>query len=293
MDVFDGAVSKGLMTLDRAAGILQAKYKIIKSQYSQHIESPSAIHEVLSNSGVSDRVLSWLQSSGMARTLEFVHHPRFTSVLMLFLVPEGKEPIVWDWISRLLSDNGACDSNTARTAGRLLKSLIRTKTFYEPIDSSIESILQASETYRCHPGHVDFLGLPWRTLASRTATLAPQKPPASASLFDAYLGLAKYFKPLFVRLPVAHLHLHHPATPTHDRALEYFDDVKSGKEDCADLKDKHLAPRETAMAFDTVHHLSLIGKFEEAESLMTFVKSRYPDLWRMCPDGLLDYLEYS
>lgn len=293
MDVFDAAVSKGLMTLAIARGCIIAKSRMIDSPHGRFINDIPAINEGLSRSGVSDRVLGWLQSAGMTRTLEFARYYQFVQALVPFLIAEGKELIIWDWISRILSSNDASRENDARF---MLYNLVIGKTLnYQPVDSAIESLIQASRTYRSHPRHASLLRRTWISLAWRTTAIAPRTPPASASLFDTYLGLAEYFQPQSVELQVAHLHLHHPATPTHDRALEYFDDMESQEGDHLSLDDKGVVMRrkEAVMAFDACNHLSLIGKFEEADSLMDLIRSRYREFMGLFPGPSLSYLEQN
>lgn len=306
MDVFDRAVSKGLMTLDVARGCLLAQYKIILNQHFQnqylenphlkHISDQTAFQQDLASLDVGDRVLSWLASSGMRRSLDMLSHRAFIHELIPFLVAEGKELVVWDWISHVLSSNEARNGETL--AASLLHEFIQSKIKKSQlIDSPIESIVQASHAYRWHPRYANFLRNPWVAVSLRTTNIAPQTPPASISLFDAYIRLADDFQHLSVELPVAHLHLHHPGTPTHDRALKYFDDMENGKCGRPTGKRKRvervIQRREAMMGFDTVNHLSLIGKFEEAESLMDFLKSRYRDFMRLCPEATLNYLETS
>lgn len=292
MDVFDEAVSRGLMTVPIATGCLKAKQGIIGNSRSAFLDDEaSASSERFSGFDVSDRVLGWLRSSGMEGSLAFARHHNFVAALMPFLVAEGKDIIIWDWLTRLMSSHESHDEGSFAAARQILLYLVHSKTIgVECVDSAFESIIQASETYREDPRHGQLLIKAWRDVAWRTTSLAWQKPSPSVSLFDSYLGVANYLQPFRTKLPVAHLHLHHPATPTHDRAIEYLEQSK---------KEKTAPPermrREALMGVDAVSHLGLIGELEEAKSLMSFINHKYSFFFRQSQsdsgDELLDQLE--
>ncbi|SPO04267.1 uncharacterized protein DNG_06950 [Cephalotrichum gorgonifer] len=273
MDVFDEAVSKGLMTVPIATGCLKAKKSMLGDSGSPFLDDQqSASNGRFLGFNVSDRVLGWLRSSGMMRTFEFTHHPTFVGALMPFLVAEGKDVVIWDWLTRLMSSSEVHSKESFAAARHILLLLVQSKAMgVECVDSAFESIIQASETYRDDPRHGHLLVRAWRDVAWRATFLAWQKPSPSASLFDAYLGVADYLYTSHTKLPVAHLHLHHPATPTHDRALDYFGQTKKREKD---IPVERLR-REAMMGVDTVNHLGLIGNLEEAKSLMDFIQNKY------------------
>lgn len=293
MDVFDDAVSRGLMTAPIATGCLKAKQSLVRNSRSPFLSNQqSAGSDRFSGFNVGDRVLDWLRSSGMERTLEFAHHHNFVAALMPFLVAEGKEEVAWNWLTRLMSSRGANVEGSFAAARHILLYLVRSKAVgVECVDSAFESIIQASEEYRNDPRHGQLLVRAWRDVAWRTTTLAWQKPSPSPSLFDAYLGVANFLYPSHTNLPVAHLHLHHPATPTHDRALDYFNHARKGEK----AGPPERMQREAMMGVDTVSHLGLLGELEEAKSLMDYIHSKYSFFFQKSHaskgDELLDTLE--
>lgn len=283
MDVFDQAVSKGLMTLPIAAGCLVAKRRMISESRNAILDSQASANTAsLSEFNIGGRVLGWLRSSGMDRTLEFAHHGSFIEPLVPFLVAEGKEDVIWTWLASLMSRSDAHGEASSIAARQILFFLARSKAFdVECVDSAFESVIRASEAYRDHPRHEILLTKAWRYIAWRATSPFGQQSRPSVSLFDAYLGVANHLDPPRTKLPVAHLHLHHPATPTHDRALEYFEQVKkSGGAWPADP-----VRRKAIVGVDTVTHLGLIGQLEEAKSLMRFIHDKYSSFFQRSLSG--------
>lgn len=293
MDVFDEAVYKGLMTIPIATGCLKAKRKIIKDSRSALLDDQAPqSRSHLSNFGISDRVLGWLRSSGMGSNLSFAYHPGFMTALIPFLVAEGKDVVVWGWIKRLMSAAETQREGSIAAAREVLYLLVNSQTSdLECVSGAFESVIQASETYREDPRHDKLLTRAWRNVAWRAASPSWHKATPTVSLFDAYLAVADYLDPPRTKLPVAHLHLYHPSTPTHDRALEYFEQMKKGE----DSGTTEPIRKEAIMGVDAVSHLGLIGELEEAKSLMSFIQRKYSSFFdtagSITGDELLGQLE--
>ncbi|CAI4217145.1 unnamed protein product [Parascedosporium putredinis] len=290
--VFEEAALRGLMTLQIATGCLKAKHNLIQDSQSTFLDdSQSTSNEAFSGFDVSNKVLAWLRSAGLDRNLQFALHPNFVAAFMPFLVAEGREEVVWTWLARLMADDGPVADSSFAAARVMLLFLVRAKTVgVECVDSAFESIIQASETYRKDPRHGRLLGKAWRDVAWRTTTLSWQKPSPSASLFDSYLDIAELLYPSSTKLPVAHLHLHHPTAPSHDLAVDYFEEAK--KKDKIGPTDRMR--REAMMGVDAVSHLGLVGKLEEARRLLNFIHHRYSFFFHKPqgkPDDLLAQLE--
>jgi len=291
MDVFEEAVSKGLMTIRIATGCLTAKIHLIRDRQSIFGEDQQAANfEDYSGFDVSDKVMLWLRSAGLEQNLEFARFPRFAAVFVQFLVAEGREELVWSWIARLMSDDGPTSQASLDSARRLLLFLVRAEvTSAECIDTAFKSVVQASKKYRKDPRYRPLIIKPWLDLAKRATIASWRKPALSTSLFDSYHAVGRDLFPI-TKLPVAHLYLHHPTTPTHRPAVAYFEDVKD--RDISSNTDRMC--REAIMGVDAVHRLSLVGELTEAKNLLEFLQDRYFFFFRNSSadrhDHLLDQL---
>ena len=277
MDVFDEAVAKGLMTIPIAAGCLEAKRTMIVDSPWTPDEQASATSDSTSDFHVAHRVLDWLRSSGMDETLTFSTSERFIRALMPFVEAEGHEAVMWDWIVRLMPRSGIHNVHAAK---RILTTLVQRKAYgNESLEGAVELVIRVSETYRDDPRHATLLTPAWRYVAWKLSSPFWRKHHLSASVYDAYLGVADYLDPGRVELLVANLHLHHPVTPTHDRALKYFDLTSKTGGTKAEGSMPEAPWKEANMGVDTANHLGLIGEFGEARRLMNLIRKRYSTLF--------------
>jgi hypothetical protein len=294
MDVFDEAVAKGLMTVKVATGCLEAKRRLIAKEaglYELHPhkfqkQTPRKMDLVLGSMrtwtghDVADRLLTWLFASGEEKRLEYLADKSFVSRLMVFLVAEGKDHVVWSWIGKLMQRGRVTDYPLARN---LLYTLSATKLFEgESADSGLETIVDASNSYADHPLHKALLSSPWSGVASLTNNTAWQGSVASEALFNKFLTVSELLNRPTVELQVAHLHLHHPSIPTHHRATDYFATLaKKYPQSSARLpslgKDEMrvVVSKELNMGFSAVNLMRIMGDIASALELERFVEGFY------------------
>jgi len=300
MDVFDEAVAKGMMTLKIATGCLEAKRRLIAKEAglykfqaglprdpAQGLKEkvPRRMDLVLGNMStwaghdVAGRVLAWLFASGMETTMEYLTDKSFVTRLMVFLVAEGKDDVVWSWIDTLMLRGGVPDHHLARD---LLYTLSVTKVLEgDSADGGLETIITASNSYLRHPRHKALLSAPWIDIACITNNIIWRGPVASDALFDRYLAVSDLLAPHAVELQVAHLYLHHPSSPTHHRATEYFAALgKTYTQSSARpvMSKKQMATivnRELDMGVNAMNLMRVMGDIAAALELERFVKTFY------------------
>ncbi|WYZ42614.1 hypothetical protein EsH8_VI_000313 [Colletotrichum jinshuiense] len=271
MDVFDEAVSRGMMTRKAATGCLRTKHqKILQS-------SALSVQDVMLASAAGLRVVQWLRSSGEERTLDFVTDQHFVNELLPFMVAEGLEEVAWEWADRMVRGEGPADENS-KIVGSLLSSLVTAKSNLEDrnLDTAFSAMLRADATWKADPQLPDILLRPWRVLSWRSTVEAWKRPLPSAALFESYVGTASHIRrPL--RLDRAHLELHHPTNPNHERALQFLQDKRLGNLE----SNSSLVTRVIFMGMDAVSHLTRLGRTTEAESLLRLLQSRFSEeLWQ-------------
>ncbi|KAF3766762.1 hypothetical protein M406DRAFT_220592, partial [Cryphonectria parasitica EP155] len=219
MDVFDQAVSKGLMNLKRAAGVLIAKRDAIAQS------SSISVNESMAASGTALRVLQWLRSSGFERDLSFLKFKPLVRNLIPFMVEEGLEEVGWTWLDRYMRGQGPAFSSPQdiMIASHLLCALVRTKlTPGAPLNSGYASIIRAGDMFRENQLFEETALYSWRALCLRSTIFAWQSVRPSEALFDAFAAMSEQLRRLTrtVQIDRAHLDIHHPTHPDATLALK-------------------------------------------------------------------------
>ncbi|PSR92146.1 hypothetical protein BD289DRAFT_459768 [Coniella lustricola] len=259
MDVFDRAVAKGLMSPQRAAGILMAKSQAISQS------SSLSIHESMASSGTALRVLQWLRSSGLERSLTFVESQALLNNLLPFMIEEGLEEVAWTWLDRWMRGDGhglVAEKHTAH-ASNLLHLLVRSKISPgTTLDSGYASIIRASDMFRTNDLFDAIALKSWRTLSVSSTVYAWQRSRPSEALFDTFAAMSEQLRKLakWVQIDRAHLDLHHPTHPDATLAVKY---LKSPI--LESLKNRMTVKRIVFMATDAAQHLTRSGHEAEAE----------------------------
>lgn len=277
MQVFDQAVSRGLMNIAAATGCLISKQAQLKTPEIQ--SAATAAQDVAS------RVVRWLRSSGAEANLDFLDKKPFVKALVPFLVAEQMEDKAWEWISRALYEApSAVDEGTRiLRASFLLAQVVQVKSQpqYGNLDAAITTILEAEELFKGTPQQAELLVLPWRSVSWLSTVESYGRTLPSEKLFDAHLEAAKRLpQPLVVER--AHLHLHHPTHPDHGPALHLFRNEKQLKQQVASellqklnqdgvntAKLAGIGPKPwiTYLGADTVNFLTKSGMSQQASDL--------------------------
>lgn len=273
--VFDQAVRNGMMTPARAHGfLLSVENAILQS-------SMSSVEEGIRKSGASARVLSWLESSGRERKLSpFLANP----ILIKFMVYEGMEERIWQWLGRLRSKQ---DPN--HLWAKLLGVLVSAKSKGAvSLDGAYAAIIRGDDYFR-NPKGLGFAEgmLPtWRILSYQSTVKAWKYETPSAQLFDPYVAILDHMKQ-DAPLDRAHLDLYHPVHPTAERAVQLL--TKDGSASNDRWKEVlstagtyfgqgvyHLM----ALGLDTAQHLSRAGHSAEAQQILDIVQTRIQPLYQ-------------
>ncbi|KAG5980089.1 hypothetical protein E4U55_004402 [Claviceps digitariae] len=275
MDVFDRAVSKGMMTLKAATGCIMAKRQILSCH-----ENRSG----LASSQTALRVVRWLNSTGAEAHLSFLDDKPFIRALTPLLVAEGLEDTAWNWVSRTVTDTDASWDSALRIkrASFLLTEMARTKRQpqYGNLDAAITTILHAEQLYHNHPLLPEILVYPWRCLSWLSTVNSYRHVARSGAIFDAHIAMADLL-PQTVEVETAHLHLHHPTCPDDMPAMRFFNDkeklrslVRTLSSETHEKRSRpigiHTLPWLRFLGHDTVTHLWRMGRKEEAD----FVEKR-------------------
>lgn len=278
MDVFDHAVSRGLMNLRAATGILMAKKK--------HLQNDVDVVAAVTSSGTAKRMIQWLRSSRSEHDLDFLDDQPFMKELMPFLVAEGLEDTAWEWIARLLGPTQGDPSigNQRHRASSLLRDLVRLKSQPQnkDLDAAIMTLVQARENFSSSPLLPHLLVGPWRSLSWLTTVESFTRNTPTAGVFNAHMATAERLNTP-VEVERAHLRLYHPTQPDASPALRLFRDDKTLKRLVKRLpkqitetsKSRRSAklPWLFALGNDTVNYLSRSGRSEEAREVGVIVQS--------------------
>ncbi|RDA96028.1 hypothetical protein CP533_5787 [Ophiocordyceps camponoti-saundersi (nom. inval.)] len=276
MDVFDQAVSKGMMTFEAATGCLLTKKLIL-----DRAEVDSASSDTVS------RVMRWLRLSGHEEDLCFLHVYRkfhFVRSLMPFLIYERQESVVWNWIARLINGDGMKLHTASRRscATRLLTELVTAKiqSCHGGLDAAISTMLEAEQRFQNSPSLQRLLTASWRCISwSSTVNIKMTNPP-SEKLFEAHLLTARHhLQPLPIES--AHLRLHHPTRPNLEPAVNLVRDKTQIKELVSAHKpDMFLFHSKLLwlayLGRDTVTSLTRLGRDDEADQVTNLLRSELP-----------------
>lgn len=269
LDVFDHGVSRGLMTLQAATGILIAK----REQLQNVAADPSA----LAGAGAARRVVGWLRASGSESTLKFLDNRPFVRELMPFLVNEGLEEVAWEWIARILSpayDNLSLQFRRHHTSF-LLTKLVRLKSQPQDkgIDAAMLTLVHARDTFSSSPLLPQLLLSPWRALSWLTTVRSYTHSRPSLGAFDAHMETSERLDSP-VEIEKAHLCLYHPTKSNATPALRLLKDHQILERLAASTYGQSMAKASdelswlVALGNDTVNYLARAGRKEEARELV-------------------------
>lgn len=285
MDVFDHAVSRDMMTLEAAIGILKAKRQQTNNTADGKTESKQE--------DITPRVVNWLHSTYDATNPLFLGKPGFTKAFVPFIVMEGQEEVIWDWFGHLIANLGPSSSSSvprtsndgsARIAAKaLLRDLVHFKAGSQGsnnIDGAITSLLRADEIMPSNEVRDRILPQSWRSLSWFATVENFKTATASETLYDAHIDTGSRFGQQ-VTVETAHLHLYHPTHPDHTPAFRLFEDTQLVR----DLVEKGkgtpgfvgyalaISPWIACLGRDTMNFLLRAGKTEEADHLAVLLES--------------------
>ncbi|KAI4859946.1 hypothetical protein F4820DRAFT_453397 [Hypoxylon rubiginosum] len=262
-DVFDRAVSRGLMTQRRAAGFLSK----VRSEIPG--ESADEIRRGMARSGAGLRVIQWLRASGLEDDPRFLDS-NLPWLLVPFMYAEGLEEIAWGWVARLaLRDGRQAENCRLRALVTLLHAIRKHScTSYSGsnlnLDCSYEAVMRANEVL---PKQSDVarrsLEEMWFSLSWLSTVLASERPKPSAPLFESFVDIGR---PMGAPLDMAHLELHHPLSPSHSAAVRFMHDSAEREQ-----RDPVLRRRLVCMALDATDRLRQVGDTDEASWVERFL----------------------
>ncbi|OTA99674.1 hypothetical protein M426DRAFT_324925 [Hypoxylon sp. CI-4A] len=265
LDVFDSAVSRGLMTPRRAAGFL-AK---VRSQIAG--ESAEDIRKGMADSGAGLRVVQWLRSSGLEKDLHLLSDSGLFGALVPFMYAEGLEEVAWSWVQNLGTQNETEGVNQSRffALTTLLYAIVKQTNTSTPglktsLDGSYEAIIRANDILpRENQVALKSFRNIWGGLSWASTVFATERPKPSAPLFDSFVDIGR---PLKMRLDMAHLELHHPLTPNHSAAVQFMHhNVNS-----VDLRPT-TRRRLVYLALDAADRLKEVGDVDEVSWVERFL----------------------
>lgn len=290
MDVFDHAVSRGMMTLKAATGCLVAKGQ--QQQQQQQLSSaadtsPAAV----ASSDTALRVVRWLRSSGAEGELLFLDNAAFVRALVPFLIAEKMEGVAWEWIIRTMNESPSLgEEQRIARASSLLSQIVRIKSqsHYGNLDAAIQAILEAEQLFEQNPSLPKLLVQPWRSVSWLSTVEAYSRATPTEKLFEAHMATAERLPRAFP-VETAHLHLYHPTNPDHVPALQFFNDKKRlrklvqalgpEKLNLAKFTGMGTIPWIAFLGHDTVNHLKQSGRSEEARGITQVLRSELSDIF--------------
>ncbi|PTB54087.1 hypothetical protein M431DRAFT_509093 [Trichoderma harzianum CBS 226.95] len=283
MDVFDHAVSRGMMTLKAATGCLVAK--------GHQMEAAAEANSPTASSDTALRVVRWLRSSGAEGDLQFLDKPAFVRALVPFLVAEELEGVAWEWIIRTMNESaGITEEQRIARASSLLSQIVRIKSqsHYGNLDAAIQAILEAERLFEHNPSLPKLLVQPWRSVSWLSTVEAYSRAMPTEKLFEAHMATAERLPRAFP-VETAHLHLYHPTHPDHVPALQFFNDKKRlrklvqalgpEKLNLAKFTGMGTIPWIAFLGHDTVNHLKQSGRSEEAQGITEILRSELSDIF--------------
>ncbi|KAI1335028.1 hypothetical protein F5Y15DRAFT_259596 [Xylariaceae sp. FL0016] len=284
-NVFDHAVSKGLMTPRRAAGFLAAVRAQITSEMAQ--DHSINILEHMARSGAALQVIQWLRASGLENNLNFLADAALVKNLVPFIYAEGLEDVIWNWIAQIsmrlpeLELQAIPGKVDAKSVQFLLKTIweanIATgETEKLSLEPSYAAIAKTSTMLPVKNAITARPLLEWWSYLSWTSTVRHEKLISpSAPLFDAFLQVGEPYR-MKRNIDFAHLELHHPSHPTHTAAVEY---IRRRFQKGRDVAITGLAPRAQKrlafMAIDTADRLKRLGAADEASWLERLLNTMF------------------
>ncbi|KAI1650415.1 uncharacterized protein F4817DRAFT_260892 [Daldinia loculata] len=265
LDVFDSAVSRGLMTPQRAVGFL-AK---VRSQIGNG--SADDIRRGMAESGAGLRVVQWLRASGLENDMQFSSNSTLFAALIPFMYAEGLEEVAWTWVARL----SICDKthdikklHISTLSALLFAILNQTCHTYSGVktslDSSYEAIIRANDILpKQNEVALKSFRKAWAGLSWISTVCASERPKPSAPLFESFVDIGRPWK---MPMDMAHLELHHPLVPNHSAAVQFL----HNSSDSSNLYPS-TRRRLVCLALDTADRLKEVGDTDEVSWVERFL----------------------
>lgn len=126
MTHFKNCVSAGIANLSVAAACLEM-------EYNNASQSSDGIHKSLKSSGAGTILLNWLYSSSYEEGLKFLGYNKFRNHLSMFIIAEGKEHWIWEWLQELNTYIiiQCRPTNVQLTIRKIQEDLLRRRFTYE------------------------------------------------------------------------------------------------------------------------------------------------------------------
>ena len=283
MEIFDLAVARGMMNTNYARFCLNAKkQEIVQS-------SVLNVRDGMKHSGAGVKVLKWLISSGTANDIEFLKNEGFAEILMEYMVAEGLQEAAWTWIKKSFEgiprystkDPYFIRQEARRDIVRPLMLLVRAEVVGPvSMDSAYMILSRAAGYLNGMPVEKVRLGIgpPGCFLSHQTTMLSSERPTTTESNFESFIGLVPTMT-IHTEYHFAHLNLLHPSKPTAELALAYLRKLESkGNHNAVEPYLRNI-PRDhnlIQLSLDTARFLLEHERFNDAEWVMSYLRSNYP-----------------
>ncbi|KAI9050899.1 hypothetical protein LZ554_005013 [Drepanopeziza brunnea f. sp. 'monogermtubi'] len=283
MDIFDQAVSKGMMTTNYAKACLQAKKRqIVRS-------SVLKVRDGMRDSGAGLKVLKWLISSGTTKNLEFLDDEAFTQILMEYMVAENLQEAAWGWIKTSLERlpalallSGLEFTQAQRKIVGPLLMLVRAEASDKScsLDAAYISLSRAAGYLQGVPTTemIHLLSVPEWFLFKTTIKFSSVRPAPSEAGFESFLSLVPV-STMHPERQFAYLSLLHPTKPSPELALRYFPTIRMNR--TRDVTKKSNAQLENdrlniQLGLETAKFLLEHHRQSEADYVINFLRTNYP-----------------
>ncbi|KAF2167869.1 hypothetical protein M409DRAFT_22017 [Zasmidium cellare ATCC 36951] len=273
------------------------------------------------------RVFLWLLNSGLDDSSSYVDDVAFMCLMVHFLIKEGREHNIWEWIKIDAQLAGTVPMTTAarsrdkpmlhayRWRGRLLRALMKEKLGTESgrrheltkVHEAFDAFFKACEIKTAAPRHHHLYWIPLGPAyvdLSKEMTFDSYKirsdiDPNRLDKLISYIPLTfQGSSPIYAKMAAAQLHLVHPrqssADPAYGVLHDLFGDIRTV--DRSTLIDQFVAPRTpgqarywTIFVARTISTLQAQGRIEDASWLQSAVRRRCPDIARELTSYLTEF----
>ena len=215
----------------------------------------------------SSLMLSWLFSSGLAQSMEFLHDTGFTKLLVPFLVEDGKERQIWIWLKRTRALPATAEEGHS-AGGLLLLQLVRSKFVTEP-----DGLPAALRTFNEAVQRLSSDSSPNTDLFRRAGVfLARKLVKRDISQYidvNAYDLVVQKIGRINSGYWKACLDVHHPTAPSPDDAMLYLERYNQEFGALGGLHQRYIVP----LSWETADLLFTKRRNKEAESIVSSIKT--------------------
>jgi hypothetical protein len=273
LQVFDLAVARGMMDLNRATGFLMALRKELPSSFA-----PAEMQESMARSGAGRRVVQWLRASGSDNNLDFVGHQALVRALVPFLYAEGLKEVAWAWLSRLSDRLGniQIDTESEKALSGLYAAILVAEIplSQQPLDSKYSAFLRAYQILPPNDAVIQQVKQQWHSISYRSTMDTTPRPKPSTQLFDDFVDAGR---PWGRKIDIAHLELRHPSSPSHSSALNFLHNLPADvfpKAKSSPGQERYYK-RMFNLGSDTMHRLEVVGLKEDASWVDEFMSRTF------------------